>query len=174
MVMTLQKLVHLHDNDDSDSDNESIGGTWKTKRGRFSKAFHKMFAKSAPKNKYGDDERRDSTATGISHTNGFVNGHTDGIATAPVKKLRTLQGYHFGGNQERVEYMEKQSPLRKRGCAVSVEQVSIFLTSGKTIGVPHTIHLLTWQTTLSFPSFNHLPTISNFPSFLAWLPRILF
>jgi hypothetical protein len=137
--MTLQKLVHLHDNDDSDSDNESIGGTLKSKRGRFSKAFHRMFSKSARKNKYDDGERRDSTATGVSHTNGFVTGHTDGISTAPVKKLRTLQGYYGGVNQERVEYMENQSPLRKRGCAVSAEQVSIFLTAGKTVSVSHTI-----------------------------------
>ncbi|KAH8790624.1 cora family metal ion transporter-like protein [Hyaloscypha finlandica] len=132
MVMTLQKLVHLHDDDDSDSGYEvdSLGDTWKSKRGRFSKAFHRMFSKSAPKNKYDDGQRRDSTATG---TNGFVTGHTDGISTAPTKKLRTLQGYHGGVNQERVEYMEKQSPLTKRGWAVSAEQVSIFLTADNTV-----------------------------------------
>jgi hypothetical protein len=178
MVMTLQKLVHLHDDDNDDSDSEyevdSLGGTWKSKRGRFSKAFHKMFSKSAPKNKYGDGQRRDSTAAGISHTNGFVTGHTDGVSTAPMKKLRTLQGYHGGVNQERVEYMEKQSPLTKRGWAVSAEQVSIFLTAGKKVGISHIIYSLTWQTTRSFRSFNHLLTISNSPSFIAWLPPILF
>jgi hypothetical protein len=173
MVMTLQKLVHLHDDDDSDSGYEvdSLGDTWKSKRGRFSKAFHKMFSKSAPNNKYDDGQRRDSTATG---TNGFVTGHTDGVSTAPMKKLRTLQGYHGGVNQERVEYMEKQSPLTKRGWAVSAEQVSIFLTAGKKVGISHIIYSLTWQITRSFRSFNHLLTISNSLSFIACLPRILF
>jgi hypothetical protein len=171
MVMTLQKLIHLNDNDTSDSemdDNDSsYGGTGKPKRGRFSKTLHKWFSKSAPKNKYDDGQRRDSTATGISHTNGFVTGHTDGVSTAPMQKLRTLQRYHDGVNQERAEYMEKQSPLTKRGWAVSAEQVSIFLTAGKMELFSLVLHSLICQTTLSFHSFNHLPTISNFPSFVA-------
>jgi hypothetical protein len=133
MVMTLQKLVHLHDNADSDSemsDADTLGGMKKSKRGRISKAFHKLFSKSATKIKYEDGQRRDSTVSGISPANGFVLGHTDGVSTSPMQKLRTLQRYH-GANQERAEYMEKQSPLAKRGLAVSAEQVSIFLTAGK-------------------------------------------
>jgi len=134
MVMTLQKLVHLHDNDSSDSESEpdSIGGTRKHKHGRISKAFHKIFSKSPPKYDYDDKQRRVSTASGMNGTNGFVTGHTDGAPTAPMQKLRTLQSYHGGSNQERIKYMEEHSPLTKRGLAISAEQVSIFLTSGKT------------------------------------------
>lgn len=146
MVMTLQKLVHLHDNDASDSEmdeTDSIGGTRKSKRGRLSKAFRKMFSKSASRNKYNDGQRRDSTASGDTHTNGFVTGHTDGVPTAPMQKLRTLQGYHDGVNQERVEYMEKQSPLTRRGLAVSVEQVSIFHTAGKISFLSNSLQSLT-------------------------------
>ncbi|PMD41351.1 cora family metal ion transporter-like protein [Hyaloscypha variabilis F] len=135
MVLTLQKLVHLHNNDGSDTDSEtdSIGGTRGYKRGRFSKAFRKMFSKSASKNEFDEKQRRASTATGIIGPNGFVNGHTDGLAAAPLQKLRTLQRYHGGVNQERMKYMEEHSPLTKRGLAVSAEQVSIFLTSDNTV-----------------------------------------
>jgi hypothetical protein len=134
MVMTLQKLVHMHETDGSESDmdeTDSIGGTAKPRRGRLSKAFYKMFSKSAPKNNYDDKQRRVSTVSGITPSNGFVTGHTDGEPAAPIQKLRTLQRYHGGVNQERMAYMEYHSPLTGRGLAVSAEQVSIFLTAGK-------------------------------------------
>jgi hypothetical protein len=134
--MTLQKLVHLHpDSNDSDSEideTDSVGGSrQKPKRGRVSKALHKMFSKSGAKAKYQEQQRKASMVAGMQPTNGFVTGHTDGIIDAPVQKLRTLQRYHGGVNQERMTYMEEHSPLTKRGLAVSAEQVSIFLTAGK-------------------------------------------
>jgi Mg2+ and Co2+ transporter CorA len=43
-------------------------------------------------------------------------------------KTRTLQRYHGGTNEERTDYMEQHSALREKGLAVSVEQVSLFLT----------------------------------------------
>jgi hypothetical protein len=136
MVLTLQKLVHLHpDSNDSDSDmdeTDSIGGTRKPRRGRVSKTLHKLFSKSKATANYEDKQRKASVVPRIHDPmNGFVTGHTDGMTGAPVQKLRTLQRYHGGVNQERVAYMEKNSPLTKRMLAVSAEQVSIFLTSGK-------------------------------------------
>ena len=47
--------------------------------------------------------------------------------------MRTLQRYHAGTNEERTEYMEEHSALRPKQLAVSVEQVSIFLTSDNTV-----------------------------------------
>jgi len=164
MVMTLQKLVHLHDNDGSDTESEtdSIGGTRKHKHGRISKAFHKMFSKSSPNYEYDDKQRRASTATGINGSNGFVTGHTDGVDTATMQNLKTLQSYHGGVNQERIKYMEQHSPLTKRGLAISAEQVSIFLTSGK-MKIPSTfLHSLILQTILSFHSLKlRLMTLKN-------------
>ncbi|KAJ9663695.1 hypothetical protein H2198_000707 [Neophaeococcomyces mojaviensis] len=49
------------------------------------------------------------------------------------KKVRTLQQYHAGPNQDRIEYMQRHSTLGKRGLGVSVEQVSIFLTADNTV-----------------------------------------
>ena len=134
IVLTLQKLVHLHPDDecsDSESDEvDSIGGSSKPKPGLVSKAVRKLFSKSKPN--YDDRQRRVSTVSAIHDPgNGFVVGHTDGVPNADLQKLRTLQRYHGGPNQERMTFMEGHSPLTKRDLAVSAEQVSIFLTSGK-------------------------------------------
>ncbi|KAK5947659.1 hypothetical protein PMZ80_001813 [Knufia obscura] len=55
--------------------------------------------------------------------------------TAPwvPKKVRTLQQYHAGPNQDRIEFMHRHSTLGRRGLGVSIEQVSIFLTADNTV-----------------------------------------
>lgn len=57
--------------------------------------------------------------------------------TAPYvpKSFQThsLQQYHAGPNKDRVEYMQRRSALGQKGLGVSVEQVSIFLTSDNTV-----------------------------------------
>lgn len=65
-----------------------------------------------------------------------INCATTGHATTPPthpENVRTLQAYHGGPNLERTEYMERQSVLRPKGLAVSVEQVSIFLMDNNTV-----------------------------------------
>jgi hypothetical protein len=172
MVLTLQKLVHVHNSDGNESDmdeTDSIGGTARPRRGRLSKAFHKMFSRSARKNEYDDKQRRASTATGITPPNGFVMAHTDGITDAPIQKLRTLQRYHGGVNQERMNYMEHHSPLTRRGLTVSAEQVSIFLTAGKTRVFRLMFQLLIGQTTRSSHFSSHRLMISSSLSSIVWL-----
>ncbi|KAL3423222.1 putative CorA family metal ion transporter [Phlyctema vagabunda] len=125
IVLTLQKLVHLHPEDesefDSDSDDESSKTTAQTRRGRFAEVFQDFFGST----KDDDADREKGT--------GFVVGHTNGVPTAPVQKLRTLQQYHGGPNQERMAFMERHSALTRKGLAVSAEQVSIFLTTDNTV-----------------------------------------
>lgn len=57
--------------------------------------------------------------------------------TAPYvpKSFQThsLQQYHAGPNKDRIEYMQRRSALGHKGLGVSVEQVSIFLTSDNTV-----------------------------------------
>ncbi len=91
--------------------------------------MHKLFSK--PDAKYQGKKRDNNVTAGADDAkNGFVVGHTDGVPNASLQKFRTLQRYHGGPNQERMAYMEAHSPLTIRKLAVSVEQVSIFLTSG--------------------------------------------
>jgi Mg2+ and Co2+ transporter CorA len=54
-------------------------------------------------------------------------------AAVPGVHYRTLQRYRSEANIERNLYMERNSPLTSKGLAVSIEQVSIFLTDDNTI-----------------------------------------
>lgn len=133
--MTLQKLVHLHpegsdSESDSDDDISTIGKT--RKRKGILRSARKFFTGSKAKSKLGEKQRTANLVAGVHDpSNGFITAHTDGETGAPMQKLRTLQRYHGGPNQERMTFMEAQSPLTKRKLAVSAEQVSIFLTAGK-------------------------------------------
>ncbi|XMA20351.1 hypothetical protein WAI453_013142 [Rhynchosporium graminicola] len=131
MVLTLQKLIHLHpDNEDSDSDDGDMNSVRRPKRGRFGKFMHSIFSGKRSKKKY--QEKR--MMAGLHDpSNGFVTGHTEGVSEPHLKNLKTLQRYHGGPNKERMEYMEKHSPLTARKYAISAEQVSIFLTSDNTV-----------------------------------------
>ncbi|KAK5098263.1 hypothetical protein LTS08_006396 [Lithohypha guttulata] len=48
-------------------------------------------------------------------------------------KVRTLQQWHAGPNQDRIDYMQRYSTLGSRGYGVSIEQVSMFLTADNTV-----------------------------------------
>lgn len=134
MVLTLQKLIHLHDDEDSEeenfSDNDSFMGSIKPKRRKLWRALKKKMG--IPKKSKSNYDPKTNRVAGVHDPqNGWVRGHTDGIPSAPVQKLRTLQRFHGGPNHERMAFMETHSPLTKKKMAVSAEQVSIFLTTGK-------------------------------------------
>ena len=66
-------------------------------------------------------------------SNGFIQAHASASTKAPTTKVRTLQRYHGGPNEERIEFMERHSALASKGLGVGVEQVSIFLTADNTV-----------------------------------------
>jgi hypothetical protein len=104
----------------------------KRKREGIVKRATKLFSGSKAQNNYKEKQRKAKVVASTHNpTSEYVHGHTDGEPGAPMQKLRTLQRYHGGPNQERMVFMETQSPLTKKQLAVSAEQVSIFLTSGK-------------------------------------------
>lgn len=144
MVLTLQKLIYLHpdgsDSSDDDGDDESFTDSVKPKRGPFSKLYHRL-VKSGIKKKYTEKHQKATVVAGIhGPSNEFVTGHTDGLWDGQNQKLRTLQRYRGGANKERMEYMERHSPLSRLKQAVSAEQVSIFLTSGMPIAYQSNLH----------------------------------
>ena len=53
--------------------------------------------------------------------------------SARDKAFRSLQRYRGGSSMDRALYMERNSPLTKKKLAVSVEQVSIFLTEDNSV-----------------------------------------
>jgi len=63
----------------------------------------------------------------------YPTGATDALDKPRSPKYRTLQRYRGGTNLERTMYMERNSMLTQKHFAVSVEQVSIFLTQDNTV-----------------------------------------
>lgn len=134
IVLTLQKLVHLHNDDEADGDDDtSTVGSKKSKKGFFMETVRKLFGgEESWQEKSISNEASDGDQVHNPEL-GYVTAHTEGMYDAPVQKLRTLQRYHGGVNQERMAFMEEKSPLTAKSLAVCAEQVSIFLTAGKQI-----------------------------------------
>jgi hypothetical protein len=121
MIMTLHKLIHIHKDDELDGPED--GGSKRPAASGLQRLSAMFRSKKAQQN--------DGLVGGVHDpTNEKVVGHTEGDKDAPIKKLRTLQRYHAGPNEERMEYLERHSVLTQKKMAVSAEQVSIFLTSG--------------------------------------------
>ncbi|KAL7819123.1 hypothetical protein V8C26DRAFT_38358 [Trichoderma gracile] len=127
IVMTLQKLVHLVDDDDSSSDTSSIlsGKSSSRVKDWFRHFGGKAADKAANTTTPFDPEKRAPTKcmTELSETLGLQE----------TSMMRSLQRYHASGNEIRTEYMEANSILTPLNLAVSAEQVSIFLTSDNTV-----------------------------------------
>jgi hypothetical protein len=131
---------------------------------------------SKTQNKYSGKRRR-ARVVANSHTpsSEYVHGHTDGEKGAPMQKLRTLQRYHGGPNDERMAFMESHSPLYEKDLAVSAEQVSIFLTAGKLRSLQFLESAAnSSQTIPSFHSSSPPLMILNYPSSIVCPLQTLF
>jgi hypothetical protein len=135
--LTLQKLVHIHPEDD-DLDDEgndeaySTGGSKLFRRARLMRRIRRIFGVGS-NHENTDPKSLDGTLNGGDVGEpipGFVSEHTEVVNNAAIHKPRTLQRYHGGPNQERAAFMEEKSALTAKNLAVCAEQVSIFLTSG--------------------------------------------
>ncbi|KAF9767277.1 hypothetical protein IL306_000142 [Fusarium sp. DS 682] len=118
IVMTLQKLVHLVDDED---DTSSTSSTYSNKtlgalRGSMRQLRDTRRAADPEKNFESSLRPQDITAD-LQETG----------------MIRTLQRYHASGNEARTQFMESHSSLTPYQMAVSAEQVSIFLTSDNTV-----------------------------------------
>lgn len=137
MVLPLQKLIHLHSDEDCDSDCDEWGDDdlkWGERKKKKRKSFFSSLKKKkASKDKSEPPKPLDTSAEMHDPTNGFVSAHASPTTQAPVSKVRTLQRYHGGPNEERIEFMENHSALASKSLGVAVEQVSIFLCADNTV-----------------------------------------
>lgn len=144
MVLPLQKLIHVSSKSDRDSDSSDFESrrieALKPSKIRRSKKKRGTSIKSLLSR---------SITLDASHTNpgGQLPTSVDSndpirrlatrqhtrFTTAPVPHVRTLQRYHGGPNEERIQFMEEHSALASKGLGVAVEQVSIFLTSDNSV-----------------------------------------
>ena len=142
IVLPLQKLIHFHSDTHCDSDCEE----WDSDDGLTVKRKQKKGPLSSFRGKKKEKNRTDppksldtaadmhTPSNGFSGAgNGFVKAHSSSTMNTPVTHVRTLQRYHGGPNEERIEFMEKHSALASKSLGVSVEQVSIFLISDNTV-----------------------------------------
>ena len=126
IVLPLQKLIHFHSDTHCDSDCEE----WDSDDGLTRKRKGKKGLLSSFRRKKNKKNRREPPESYVEpKSNGFVKAHSSSTMDAPVTNVRTLQRYHGGPNEERIIFMEKHSALASKSLGVSVEQVSIFLTS---------------------------------------------
>ena len=143
IVLPLQKLIHFHSDTHCDSDCEewdSDDGLTKKKKQK-KRPLSSFRAKKKEKNRTDLPKSLDTAAADIKTLNngfagagnGFVKAHSSSTMNTPVTHVRTLQRYHGGPNEERIEFMEKHSALASKSLGVSVEQVSIFLISDNTV-----------------------------------------
>ena len=133
MVLPLQKLIHLDSCSDSESDSNSDSDTpevgdeksGKSTRKKRKRGFWSAWRKSkSRKDRDKPPQPLDTPADLHNPTNGFITAHTSSSKRSPIMQVRTLQRYHGGPNEERIQFMEKHSALASKDLGVSVEQVS--------------------------------------------------
>ncbi|KAI4286477.1 MAG: hypothetical protein L6R35_004272 [Caloplaca aegaea] len=136
MVLPLQKLFHLRSRSDSDSEGSDSDDDKQRKGQRRRRKKHFWSSWMASKTERQEDEPPkplDTAADMHDPTNGFITAHASLSVEPRTTKVRTLQRYHGGPNEERIQFMEKHSALSSKKLGVSVEQVSIFLTADNTV-----------------------------------------
>lgn len=127
MILPLQKLIHLHspadsDSNYSDSDNDERAGS-RGKKGK-QRLWSSWMRSKVERNRDEPPKPLDTSADTHDPTNGFVTAHALPSTKARIPQTRTLQRYHGGPNEERIQFMERHSALASKNLAVSVEQVS--------------------------------------------------
>ena len=148
MILPLQKLISLRPDPAYESEHWDAEGekreaetsredhAEKKRPGRpsfksfLAKMMRKIRPQTEPSTPRGSSRDKNFVPTGFrSNNSAAMDDGTDKISL-PV---RTLQRYHGGPNEERIQFMEKHSTLATKNLGVAVEQVSIFLTSDNTV-----------------------------------------
>jgi Mg2+ and Co2+ transporter CorA len=130
VILTLQKLVHLVD-DDSDSDSDSDSASTKSKG--TVKGLKKWWRRK--KDPINPDPEQISAAVATTDSLRKRSGSSspEALGLHRTAVTTTLQRYHASANEVRTEFMEQHSSLVPYRMSVSAEQVSIFLTSDNTV-----------------------------------------
>ncbi|OJD17867.1 hypothetical protein AJ78_02039 [Emergomyces pasteurianus Ep9510] len=143
IVLAMQKLVKLQSNGlftDSSGGNDSENGyddgssekpkrkrKQVKKRGVIMSALMDILTPSQSKRRLGPH------AGELPFDNPFGQGKPSRNCSSRVSRLRTLQRYRGGPNEDRIDFMERHAVLASRGLGVAIEQVSIFLHADNTV-----------------------------------------
>jgi Mg2+ and Co2+ transporter CorA len=133
ILLTLQKLIRTKEEESSLEDEAHEVTTRKDHR---KIPAWRRWLSGAPKDANGRPLPPSPTEKLESEDHGMNFGDSHNLTSPkypPPPPYRTLQRYRGGTNFERTIYMERNSMLTKKDLAVSVEQVSIFLTADNTV-----------------------------------------
>lgn len=144
IIMALQKLEEINDFSDSSSESDSEEDEkphWRKMRRRGKGGEKKKpTKKSRKKRRHGvvwdlwNDlwgNRKKKAAPDPNQLTSPKGFSTD--PDRPTQTARTLQRYHAGANQDRVDYMERNAILKPKNYKVIMEQVSVFHTDDNTV-----------------------------------------
>lgn len=154
IVLTLQKLVKLQEGSDSEdeedandghgtnqrkgsiaSEKSSVSMKRATKRHVILEALKDMFRYKRPSSR----QWKENATVGASVRPGpgrpfsMKASQFGNMASAAGATARTLQRYHGGPNEGRIEFMERHAALASKGLTVTLEQVSVFLHADNTV-----------------------------------------
>ena len=129
IVLTLQKLVHLADDDDSDSSDTSSTYSRQKSMTDLRSSFKDLWRSK----REAADPEKEMMKKRMGQNGQDTPMTSRGEPLHETTFVRTLQRYHASGNEARTEFMERNSPLVPYKMAVSAEQVSIFLTADNTV-----------------------------------------
>lgn len=155
IVLTLQKLVKLHqessdseDEGDSEhaersnerkssisSDTSSVSVRRRIKRHVIFEALKDLFRINRSSNRHKMEKATvaSSVRPGPSTFLSQCASEFGNVARSTNSTVRTLQRYRGGPNEDRIEFMERHASLASKGLCVTLEQVSIFLHSDNTV-----------------------------------------
>ncbi|CAG8297122.1 unnamed protein product [Penicillium nalgiovense] len=157
VVLTLQKLMKIQEEDSSDSEDEEATSSisrWKSRDRKSSVVSDKSSVSLKRPTKWNviiaalkdifrfrsstKQERNDKATYGSSIRPGpgkpsNQNSHFGNVGTTTETTARSLQRYHGGPNEDRIEFMERHAALSAKGLCVTLEQVSIFLHADNTV-----------------------------------------
>ncbi|KIW33226.1 uncharacterized protein PV07_00093 [Cladophialophora immunda] len=156
MILPLQKLINIEENEsdyDSDTDDKDDSKSddaesefrsritterQRRQRQRKRKGAIRSLIEDLQKPLQKKNKRKqtagppDIVGNGLQPSNSFRHSSKVETPWAP-RTIRTMQRYHAGPNQDRIEYMERHAVLAHKGYGVSMEQVSIFLCADNTV-----------------------------------------
>ncbi|KAJ5690157.1 hypothetical protein N7462_004549 [Penicillium macrosclerotiorum] len=153
VVLTLQKLVKLHE-ESSDSEDEKDpdnGGTFmrrkssvvsdkssvslkrQTKRHVILDALKDIFRSKSKTQEKEKATVGSSVRPGPQRFSSKKASQFGNVASAAGATARTLQRYRGGPNEDRIEFMERYASLASKGLCVTLEQVSMFLHADNTV-----------------------------------------
>jgi Mg2+ and Co2+ transporter CorA len=131
VILTLQKLVRLHQHHESEECDCPAEGDMDDEKRVPARSSTGLWSRSKRSN---DNVLPRYEVNGSAgKMDKLVNAHSTTSAESPIQPIRTLHRYESYQIPEYTAFMEKHSALAEEDLVVSVEQVSIFLTADNTV-----------------------------------------